>query len=236
MYSDRGGDVLSLWVSNLDGTDMRRFVSGGEESIEARWSPDGSRVAYVVGTGLDRTIVTRDADGMSVNEVARGGVRSPEWSPDGRSIAFYRIDGDGGFDVWVRPLGGEARQLTHGAHAQFATWSPDGREIAFHRQLGSKRQIWSAPAEGGELRQISRDDTLELSHPQWSPVDPDSILVVVDHLALGLVSVRTGAVNRLFGYDTSTVLVDYASWSPDGSKIYFSLGRKTGDVYLLQGL
>ncbi len=28
--------------------------------------------------------------------------------------------------------------------------------------------------------------------------------------------------------------VDYPSWSPDGTKIYFSMTRKLGDLFLLE--
>ena len=30
-------------------------------------------------------------------------------------------------------------------------------------------------------------------------------------------------------------ILDYPSWSPDGKKIYLSVTRKSGDIYLLEG-
>ena len=81
---------------------------------------------------------------------------------------------------------------------------------------------------------LSKGSTRELSHPQWSRSDPDCILVVVDHKNLALLSVATGAVTPLTRYDDSTRYLDYPSWSPDGTKVYFSMTRKLGDLFLLE--
>ena len=29
--------------------------------------------------------------------------------------------------------------------------------------------------------------------------------------------------------------LDYPTWSPDGKRIYYTVSRKTGDIYLLEG-
>jgi Tol biopolymer transport system component len=89
------------------------------------------------------------------------------------------------------------------------------------------------PVEGGEASEISKGNTRELSHPQWSPRDPDRVLVVVDHKNLATLSVATGTVIPLTRYDDSTRYVDYPSWSPDGRKVYFSMTRTVGDLVLL---
>ncbi len=39
---------------------------------------------------------------------------------------------------------------------------------------------------------------------------------------------------RITALASSTVLVDYPSWSPDGETVYFSLARKRGDLYLIE--
>ena len=58
---------------------------------------------------------------------------NPQWSADGKSIAFVS-DRDGKQQLYLLPVdGGEARQLTEakrGIGGGFA-WSPDGRKIAF---------------------------------------------------------------------------------------------------------
>jgi Tol biopolymer transport system component len=119
--------------------------------------------------------------------------------------------------------------------SDYPSWSPDGREIVYHREAEiGRRDIWITPSDdGGEPRQITRGDR-QYSHPQWSPVDLDQVLVVVDHLNLGVVAVSTGDVELLTDFNESTVILDYPSWSADGKKIYFSLARKVGDLYVLE--
>ena len=42
---DRGSS--QVWLSNVDGSDPRRLIFAGDRNREARWSPDGRRIAFV---------------------------------------------------------------------------------------------------------------------------------------------------------------------------------------------
>ncbi len=58
---------------------------------------------------------------------------APAISPDGRTLAFAAIDGEGHSQIWLRPMSSsETRALpgTEGASAP-VFWSPDGRSLAF---------------------------------------------------------------------------------------------------------
>ena len=112
--------------------------------------------------------------------------------------------------------------------------APDGREVAFQRSTGSDhRELWIVPADGGEPRLVVGGD-VHYSHPQWNPTNADEILIVIDHLDLGIVRVGTGEVERITELASSTVLVDFPSWSADGSTIYFMFRRLRGDLYLIE--
>jgi dipeptidyl aminopeptidase/acylaminoacyl peptidase len=56
----------------------------------------------------------------------------PQWSPDGKLIAFVRADGDKS-QIWLLPLnGGEAHVLTKGEFgANNPRWSPDGKQVLY---------------------------------------------------------------------------------------------------------
>jgi dipeptidyl aminopeptidase/acylaminoacyl peptidase len=64
----------------------RRFPSAEISATEARWSPDGKRVAYVA----DDQLWVADADGANRRQLTRltGGATGPVWSPTGDRIAF----------------------------------------------------------------------------------------------------------------------------------------------------
>lgn len=56
----------------------------------------------------------------------------PQWSPDGKQIAFVRADGEKS-QIWLLPLsGGEAHAITKADYSAFSPrWSPDGKKILY---------------------------------------------------------------------------------------------------------
>jgi TolB protein len=86
-----------------------------------------------------------DADGRDVREVVTGGptAASPQWSPDGRLIAFVS-DRDRIKDLYVIPAnGGGSERLTTGAHltSDPPLWSPDGSLIDYQIADGENYDI-----------------------------------------------------------------------------------------------
>jgi dipeptidyl aminopeptidase/acylaminoacyl peptidase len=68
------------------GGEAREFPGANVNATEARWSPDGRRVAYIAGGQL--WVV--DADGGNARQLTtlNGGATGPVWSPVGTTIAF----------------------------------------------------------------------------------------------------------------------------------------------------
>src|SRR5205823_8440361 len=95
---------------------------------------------------------------------------------------FYRLDGCGYFDESFSQIhlanvaSGEVKKLTDEAHHMGGlTWSPDGTQIGF---IANRREdddliqnhddIWTIPANGGEIRQIPAPDGPKFGLA-WSP-------------------------------------------------------------------
>ncbi len=106
-----------------------------------RLSPDGERVAYQVGwadanarQNRSRIVVRRLLDPEPVEPTA-GVLRdhSPEWSPDGRSLAFVsRVGAADQLFVLDLTTSGPAQQLSAIPDGiGIPRWSPDGKRIAF---------------------------------------------------------------------------------------------------------
>ena len=226
--SDRTG-TTQLWVLDLQDGDLQQIVTPGSASL-ARWSPDGTRLAYqLVTDGPNAVAIQRWGDATAEIIEGKAGEASTalQWSPDGQRVAGSDAD-----DLWLHTPGGESSLFVK--NAAFPTWSPDGKEIAFQRNAGSDhRETWIVPADGGEPRMLAGGD-VHYSHPQWHPTDADRILIVIDHQDLGIVRVSTGEVERISNLASSTALVDYPSWSSDGRTVYFSVTRKRGDLYLIE--
>jgi hypothetical protein len=123
--------------------------------ISPALSPDGSRVAYESTTSGEFSIWTCRIDGSQPVRLAEG--LSPQWSPDGRQIAFIKAPGAEGFQATgprvfcVDAEGGTPRRLTAGdLYEMYPRWSRDGQWIYFFSRSGEEYGVWKVAAGGGQ--------------------------------------------------------------------------------------
>ena len=132
----QGGDILTV----DPGTGARAWItSGNEEDREARWSRDGTRLAFLRGLPLGtpvplqpaETVVIVDRAGKVVaksSPIARIDIDAFAWSPDGRSIA---VGGDS-FLSLVDTQRGAVTRLEVGYLGLDVYWRPgNAREILY---------------------------------------------------------------------------------------------------------
>ncbi|MFW6199615.1 MAG: peptidase S9 [Gemmatimonadota bacterium] len=169
--------------------DALRFIDSS-----VTWSPDASRLAFVVFADGDNqlvTVSTEDGDVIrrySVPEV--GAIQNPAWSPDGSSIVFTGIHG-GVSDLFVLDMeSGDVTQLTDDRHADFQpSWSPDGDAVVFSSDRGpetdfdrltySEFQLAFLDLTTGEVSHLPVFGDVRHSEPQFSP-DGESLYFVSD--------------------------------------------------------
>lgn len=144
----------SLWIMNADGS-KNRFLCEGSSP---RWSPDGTRIAYVnEGQPTGTQIFVRWMDDGSTSQITRV-ERTPsgiQWAPDGQAIAF----------TMMVPKK-ESWNIRMPARPDGARWTENPRIIegVIYRQdrVGfleeGYRHIFTVPATGGTPRQITSGD------------------------------------------------------------------------------
>lgn len=113
-------------------------------------------------------------------------LREPAVSPDGTRIAFTY-----GGQIWqVAASGGEAVPMTSGEfYCTRPVWSPDGRCLSFACKLHGNLDVFTMPADGGEIHRL----TFDSSDDKPYAFSPDGKLVYFAAPRLGDVnSVHTG--------------------------------------------
>jgi Tol biopolymer transport system component len=169
---ERGGRSFLYRVA-LDGSGLERLTVGQQDGDAAPF-PGGQRLAFSrkhdiyvldvrtrVETRLTRTPARYKA-GVAV-------------SPDGRRIAFTRIDPGRLEQIFVMHAGGtETRRVSRGDHYDFLPrWSPDGTRIAFTSVRDGTNGVYTMRADGSDVRDVSRT-------PLWLTMRPGRTVLQVN--------------------------------------------------------
>lgn len=136
---------------------------------DPQFSPDGSRLAFVVSdplTGEKRTqhIWLYEKSNASVRQLTYSekdkSENWPRWSPDGKTLAFLsNRDGDEQQIFLLRMAGGEGVPLTKGkASVSALAWSPDGKSIAFIAPDPKSEAEEKKEKDKNDERVVDKDD------------------------------------------------------------------------------
>jgi Tol biopolymer transport system component len=206
---------------------------------KAVFSPDGRQIAFVWDgeqeDNLDIWVKLVDTGRPVRLTTDPGQDFDPDWSPDGRHIAFRRSSAQGSGIYLIPALGGSERRLDDAAPSQSGPgkslrWSPDGKSLAIAdaTSLRGPFGIFLFSLDSGERRPLtvppagSRGD----STPVFSP-DGKRLAFVRTGLGgttsdLYTVAVAGGEPNRLT-FDST--YINGVTWTPDGSELVFSSER-----------
>lgn len=168
-------DSVRMWRVLASGGQPEPLFTPPGLAEESSLSRDGRRLAYTQrewNANIWQYEVAPKA-GLSAPPTkviaSEGYNASPQFSPDGKRVAFVSSRSGNG-EIWVcESDGSNPRQLTsfHVPVDAYPHWSPDGREIAFQASPEGHAGIYVVSAEGGRPRRLTTDASI-VAAPSWS--------------------------------------------------------------------
>jgi len=231
-----------------------------------QWSPDGSKLAFVSNRTEDpdrnsnTDLFVIDAKpGAEMKQLTtwKGRDNSPQWSPDGKTIAYLRSTADGNFIMYDQPVlatinaeGGEPKLLSKELDRPVGNvrWNKEGNALAVIVSDDCRRYVATYDPASGKMNKVIGGDrvfnSLEL-HPNGSwittmsdPQMPSEFYALEGGNLRRLTKVQDDFINQVNLASVRQVV----STSKDGAKISNLLftppgsdGKKMPAIFYIHG-
>ena len=221
-YVSKMGNRYTLQVADVDGFNPQTVVSSAEPIISPKWSPDGTKIAYVSFEKKKPIVYVQSLVSGQRYVLAnfKGNNSAPAWSPDGKKLAIVLTHGANSQVYSINADGTGLKQLTRSSAIDTEpVWSPDGQHIYFTSDRGGSPQIYRISASGDNPQRVTFDGSYNVC-PRISPDgktlafirrNGDGMRVAIQDLASGQVQVLS---------DTS--MDESPSFAPNGRMLLYA--------------
>ena len=209
-------------------------------------SRDSDKLTVIQDAAPPLVLFTSDRDGNTelysmlpdgreqrrLTTTADSGEGNAAGSPDGRWIAYNRVEPDGKSNLWLMSRDGQNPRLVAPGAGQDShpTWSADGARLAFARYDSGNADIYTLRLADGVVTRLTLDSSVELS-PDWSWATG----------RIAFESNQAGTNNEIYtmapdGTDVRRATINpngdaQPSWSPEGDRIAFWGSRAEQTIY-----
>jgi eukaryotic-like serine/threonine-protein kinase len=206
------------------------LILPGISADQLAFSRDGLRVLYV--TVPEGILFESKADGSDRHQLtfAPMEVELPQWSPDGKRVAFTGREPGKPWKIYLTSAKGQdgaemtpgAVQVTFGEQDDAdATWSPDGDSIALDGIGNSGEEAHPIEILNVSTHQITKVPASEgMRGARWSP-DGRHIVAISSSAGFGPLKLYTFATGEWSSLENA-VQATYPTWSHDGKCIYYN--------------
>ncbi len=276
IFSNKSDYTEIALLSSHDGKRLRSLIeaerTGDLESLHAyvsgmSFSPDGQNMVFVAKSKGKESLVFLNVERAKVYQKRRfdfQNMLNPDWSPDGKMIAFSALDGSKR-DLYVYEI--ETDNLTRITNDRYddidPSWMPNSSELVFasdhphpqnasedtseHPYLIADEAFMPGGFEYGSYNifRVNIDERLVKpvdvgpGRNRMPKVSPDGKKIAFISNRSGIENIYIGALDSVDYHAVTNILtgVRHASWSPTGDRIVFSAYFQGAfDIFILEDL
>jgi Tol biopolymer transport system component/DNA-binding winged helix-turn-helix (wHTH) protein len=157
-YSDPSNNT-NVWRKDLlnPKAPTVKVISSTRQQQNAKYSPDGTHIAFESSRGGVQGVWISDAEGANLVQIsnAHDESGSPDWSPDGKKIAFDSV-GSGHLEIYVTDVSERVprKLVTNISEIYRPRWSRDGKWVYFQSFETGRAGIYRCREGGGDATAI----------------------------------------------------------------------------------
>ena len=135
-----------LGIFNLADSSFTTLLESEGAPSDPRWSPDGLKIAYSLGSSPNPGIYIVNADGSDNRYLSQevGYCRYPVWSPDDLKVSFSRLGTDNNHKYCYYDLSNREEitiDETMDNYGYIGTWSSDSKLVAYNIEKSGKETM-----------------------------------------------------------------------------------------------
>ncbi|MFC1563312.1 prolyl oligopeptidase family serine peptidase [candidate division KSB1 bacterium] len=228
-----------IWLIPASGGDPRRLTASPFSDHTPRWSPNGSRIAFISSRGGSSQIYFIPVNGGEARKISNisTGASGVIWSPDGKNLAFTstvypELEGDEANRKKMEEQANskvQAKLLTRLLYRQWNSWTNDTRN-----------HVFVISADGGEAKDVTPGnyDTPPLDlggnqdyifSPDGSEIcyvkNTDPMVATSTNNDIFIVNISSGNTTKITGNPAND---NYPQYSPDGKYIAYRAHARAG--------
>jgi tricorn protease len=209
-----------------------RYVSGAKHIRWADLSPTGKRAALEF-RGEIVTVPAKKGDPRNLTETPGAHERSPVWSPDGATIAWFS-DASGEYALHVRRQDGKEPPRTFplkgAGFYERPVWSPDSKKIAF---IDNSRTLFWIDQSQGAVKRVAAEpiySPIKTMMASWSPDSRWLAYTVTNKVGFQTVNLYSIEQNQSFPVTDGLAEAGEPVFDWGGKYLYFVASTDAGPV------
>ncbi len=228
--SSRNDTRLKIGIATDLAETRPRFVKGAKYIRNASLSPTGARAAFEL-RGEIVTVPAEKGDDRNLTQSTGANDRSPVWSPDGKSVAYF-TDETGEYELRIAPQDGHGAtkkiKVTGAGYYDRPRWSPDGKLLSY---VDNSQSLYVLDVASGNATKVSQnvlyrpDPILDQS---WSPDSKWLAYTRTGPTNMQSISIWSVAEKKSYPITDGVADAREPVFDPNGKYLYFVASTNAG--------